>query len=94
MACLAGHDIGGLGAGSGDPSELPQAAHVPVSRLTIGAWNNESSFNALVQGTLISGAGKAVTALRQKSKAEDGESLEGLVDQILDGQKDAAAEAE
>ena len=62
--------------------------------LTIGAWNNESSFNALVQGTLISGAGKAVTALRQKSKAEDGESLEGLVDQILDGQKDAAAEAE
>ena len=34
-----GHDIGGLGAGSGDPSELPQAAHVPVSRLTIGAWN-------------------------------------------------------
>ena len=62
--------------------------------ITIGAWNNESSFNALVQGTLISGAGKAVTALRQKSKAEDGESLEGLVDQILDGQKDAAAEAE
>ena len=48
----------------------------------------------VVQGTLISGAGKAVTALRQKSKAEDGESLEGLVDQILDGQKDAAAEAE
>jgi len=34
-----GHDVGGLGAGSGDPSELPQAAHVPVSRLTIGAWN-------------------------------------------------------
>ena len=62
--------------------------------LTIGAWNNESSFNALVQGTLISGAGKAVTALRQKSKAEDGESLAGLVDEILDGQKDAAAEAE
>ena len=29
--------------------------------LTIGAWNNESSFNALVQGTLISGACKAVT---------------------------------
>ena len=39
MASLAGHDVGGLGAGSGDPSELPQAAHVPVSRLTIGAWN-------------------------------------------------------
>ena len=38
--------------------------------------------------------GKAVTALRQKSKAEDGESLAGLVDEILDGQKDAAAEAE
>ena len=34
-----GHDVGGHGAGSGDPSELPQAAHVPVSRLTIGAWN-------------------------------------------------------
>ena len=31
MASLAGHDVGGLGAGSGDPSELPQAAHVPAT---------------------------------------------------------------
>ena len=83
-----------VGAHARPRQRRAEPAAVAADLLTIGAWNNESSFNALVQGTLISGAGKAVTALRQKSKAEDGESLEGLVDQILDGQKDAAAEAE
>ena len=61
--------------------------------LTIGAWNNESSFNAIVQSALISGVGKATTALRQKSKAESSENLGDIVEGLIDNQKEAADEA-
>ena len=55
----------------------------------ITAWQNEGSFNAVVQSALISGVGKASTALRNRSKAESSENLDDLVGKIMDEQKDA-----
>jgi len=60
--------------------------------VTLAAWSNESSFAAVVQSGLISGAGLASNALRQRSKAES-DDVGGLVDKIMDDQQEAADEA-
>ena len=46
-----------------------------------------------MQSALISGVGKATTALRQKSKAESSENLSDIVEGLIDSQKEAADEA-
>jgi len=58
--------------------------------LAISAWQNKSSFNAVIQSALISGAGRGVTALRQRGKAESEGNLDGLVKKLTDGNKDDA----
>jgi len=58
--------------------------------LAISAWQNKSSFNAVIQSALISGAGRGVTALRQRGKAESEDNLDGLVKKLTDGNKDDA----
>jgi len=60
--------------------------------LTLTAWQNEGSFNAVVQSAMISGVGKATATLRQRSKAESAENIDGLVGKIMDEQEEAVAE--
>jgi VIT1/CCC1 family predicted Fe2+/Mn2+ transporter len=55
----------------------------------IGAWQNEGSFNAVVQSALILGVGKASASLRSKSKAENADNLDELVGNIMNEQKEA-----
>merc|ERR1711935_820751 len=55
----------------------------------IGAWQNEGSFNAVVQSALVSGVGKASASLRSKSKAENADNLDELVGNIMNEQKEA-----
>jgi len=55
----------------------------------IGAWQNEGSFNAVVQSALILGVGKASASLRSKSKAENADNLDELVGSIMNEQKEA-----
>merc|ERR1711865_201590 len=55
----------------------------------IGAWQNEGSFNAVVQSALVSGVGKASASLRSKSKAENADNLDELVGNIMSEQKEA-----
>ncbi len=62
--------------------------------LTLFGWNNDSAFNAVIQSLLISGAGKSMTALRRRGKAEaEAKSVDELVDEIVmdhaDGIEDA-----
>ena len=60
--------------------------------LTLTAWQNEGSFNAVVQSVMISGVGKATATLRQRSKAESADNIDGLVGKIMDEQEEAVAE--
>ena len=62
------------------------------SLLTLTAWQNEGSFQAVVQSAMISGVGKATATLRQRSKAESAENIDGLVGKIMDEQEEAVAE--
>ena len=60
---------------------------------TLFGWNNDSSFNAVIQSMLISGAGKSMTALRRRGKAEaETKSVDELVDEIVADQSADAAE--
>ena len=63
--------------------------------VTIFGWSNDSSFTAVIQSLLISGAGKSVTALRKRGKAEEAESksIDDLVGQIMEEQRQAASDA-
>ena len=63
--------------------------------VTIFGWSNDSSFTAVIQSMLISGVGKSVTALRKRGRAEEaeGKSVNDLVDQIMEDQRQAAADA-
>jgi len=60
--------------------------------ITLSAWNNESNFTAIVQGGLISGVGKASTALRRRSKAEE-KNVDSMVSEVMKDGADTAAEA-
>ena len=61
---------------------------------TLFGWNNDSAFNAVIQSMLISGAGKSMTALRRRGKAEaDSKSMDELVDEIVMDHEDAVEDA-
>jgi len=60
--------------------------------LTLTAWQNEGSFEAVVQSVMISGVGKASAALRTRSKAESEENIDGLVGKIMNDQEEKVAE--
>ena len=59
--------------------------------LTLNAWRG-GSFEAFVQSILISGAGKVTAALRSRSKAENADSIDGLVDKIMSEQEENASD--
>jgi len=60
--------------------------------MTLSAWANEGSFEAVIQSLLISGCGKATTLLRKRSKAEDNGNMDGLVKKLMKDQEDATSE--
>ena len=56
------------------------------------AWRNEGGFEVVVQSLLVSGTGKAVAAMRRRSKAEDKDSVGSLVEGIMSENQSSASE--
>jgi hypothetical protein len=54
--------------------------------VSLAAWSNEDNFGAVIQSTLISGAGRSSVSSRSKSDAEDPEKAKELTEQHLDQQ--------
>ena len=60
--------------------------------ITLSAWRNEGGFEVVVQSLLVSGTGKAVAAMRRRSKAEDKDSVGSLVEGIMSENQSSASE--
>ena len=60
--------------------------------VTISAWQNESSFNAVIQSLMISGSGKAAVMFRSRSSAEADENVSKTVANLISAQEDANEE--
>ena len=60
--------------------------------ITLSAWRNEGGFEVVVQSLLVSGTGKAVAAMRRRSKAEDKDSVGSLVEGIMSENSQSASE--
>lgn len=58
--------------------------------LALSGWYSEDSFQAIVQTALIAGSGKATESLRRRSKAEDKDKLNEIVDEFVDNQEEAS----
>ena len=54
--------------------------------VSLAAWSNEDNFGAVIQATLISGAGRSSVSSRSKSDAEDPEKAKELTEQHMDEQ--------
>jgi hypothetical protein len=54
--------------------------------VSLAAWSNEDNFGAVIQSTLISGAGRSSVSSRSKSDAEDPEKAKELTEQHMDQQ--------
>merc|ERR1712060_567160 len=58
--------------------------------LALSGWYSEQSFQAIVQTGLIAGSGKAVEAFRTRSRAENKDELDGIIDEFLEDQDEAS----
>ena len=61
--------------------------------ITLSAWQNEGNFQAVVQSSLVAGCGKATAALRARSKAEDADSLDDIVGNIISSQEESSGDS-
>merc|ERR1711871_1390462 len=61
--------------------------------LALGGWYNEASFDSIVQSSLVAGSGKFVKTLRNRSKAENPDDVDGLVSAIMGNAEEKAESA-